>query len=196
MVGEWVTLDEFARRSGLSIHAARRRAKSGTVQARRIESRHGPAWEILLNGDTPAPASHNGSATVAQGSREGDAGLAPGSHNGDESAAIVEALHLVRDLQTEMVRKAEAATMWQARAEFLAAELSQAREQLALMAPSVQPAEQASSPLEMAPEPTPEAEAGSRASTRRWWPFWSLLISAIATVAGTTVLFRLLVTGS
>jgi hypothetical protein len=46
----------------------------------------------------------------------------------------------------------------------LQAELSQAREQLALMAPATT--------SEMAPESTPEAEAVTRASTRRWWRFW------------------------
>jgi hypothetical protein len=54
----------------------------------------------------------------------------------DTNSGQVVPAGLYRELQAEMVRKAEAAAMWQARAEFLAGELSQAREQLALMAPA------------------------------------------------------------
>jgi hypothetical protein len=61
-------------------------------------------------------------------------------------------------LQAELVAKAEAAAVWQARAEFLAGQLEQA--QRALEAPKAEPA---------ATEPTPATETVSEPATRPWW---------------------------
>jgi hypothetical protein len=70
--------------------------------------------------------------------------------------------------QRDLVGKAEAAAMWQARAEMLAGQLEQTRQELrALAAPREQPA------------PTPDPAAAPRhapedddAPRRRWWwPF-------------------------
>jgi hypothetical protein len=60
----------------------------------------------------------------------------PQTHSADPSAlgpVMLELVHLVAQLQGDIVQKAEAAAMWQARAEFLAGQLEQA--QLALAAP-------------------------------------------------------------
>jgi hypothetical protein len=65
-------------------------------------------------------------------------------------------LELIRELKADAMTKAEAAAMWQARAEFLAGQLADA--QLALEAPKP----------ETAPEPTPPAEAASRPARGLW----------------------------
>jgi excisionase family DNA binding protein len=59
--------------------------------------------------------------------------------------ALADALQLVRELQTDLVAKAEAAAMWQARADMLAAQLA-ALQQPALEAGTVTQSEAASPP--------------------------------------------------
>jgi excisionase family DNA binding protein len=65
-----------------------------------------------------------------------DSANIPQTPSADPSAigpAMLELVHLVAQLQSDVVQKAEAAAMWQSRAEFLAGQLEQA--QLALAAP-------------------------------------------------------------
>jgi hypothetical protein len=62
--------------------------------------------------------------------------------------ALTDALQLVRELQHELVAKAEAAAMWQARADMLAGQLA------VLQQPALEPGPAA--------EPPP----------RPWWRFW------------------------
>jgi excisionase family DNA binding protein len=73
------------------------------------------------------------------------------------SVPASELMTLLREAQAEAITKAEAAAMWQARAEMLVAELNATREQLhALMPPT--------SVATSVPHPQP--------SRRRWWKFW------------------------
>src|SRR5205085_2045209 len=80
----------------------------------------------LLRGDieayaaAPAAPAASAAATVRQASAD--------------SAALVELVHLVDRLQHEVVARTEAASLWQARAELLGAQLERA--QLALAAPT------------------------------------------------------------
>jgi len=73
-------------------------------------------------------------------------------------------LLLVREAQADAMAKAEAAAMWQARAEMLAGELADARGRLAaLKAPKVEPATPAD-PFEDYPSQEP--------AERPWWRRW------------------------
>lgn len=111
---------------------------------------------------------------------------APAERNGADSAtfrrllprtlplsgpAMLELVHLVAQLQVDVVQKAEAAAMWQTRAEFLASQLEQA--QLALEAPkeptsTERPFLADSEHAASAPTQTP-AEPSRRAP---WWMPW------------------------
>lgn len=86
------------------------------------------------------------------------------------SVDLSELVHLVAKLQADVVSKAEAAAMWQARAEMLAAQLEQA--QRALPAPQPpQPAQDAPRGDSVAPR-YPEASVSATALRRPWWMFW------------------------
>jgi hypothetical protein len=60
---------------------------------------------------------------------------APAAVRGWPDGLAAEVLELVRQAQEQVTAKAEAAAMWQARAELLAAELASAREQLRVLQP-------------------------------------------------------------
>jgi len=144
----WLSLAEAARALGISEKTARRRAKVGQLEARQVSTRHGPAWQVRVPG------------TVDTGGRV--------DPTGTQAATMLELVRLVGDLQG----KAEAAAMWQGRAEMLAAQLADAREMIrALEAPG---------PV---PSPTPPAVAG-------WWDRWqgrvpvALVVLAVLAMIG------------
>ena len=157
--GGWISLADAAATLGLSIHAVRRRVRQGTLPARRVQTRYGPAWMVQLDGACDARA------TVASPSRDPDAH--PGATVTDEWIAG-DLMALVREQQAELLRRTEAATAWQVRAEVLAAQLDQARAELrALQAPhdapespiaphlSADPGEPTTEPSDPRPEPPP-----------------------------------------
>ena len=128
--GGWLPVAQAAVQLSVSKHAVRRRIQWGELQARQVRTRYGLAWEVRLDGDGDA------CATVARVSREGDATLTLQSC--DPHATVAETpdigglVALVRSLQA----KAEAAAMWQARADLLAERLAAAESRiLALMPP-------------------------------------------------------------
>ena len=119
----WLSLAEAARALGISEKTARRRAKAGQFEARHVPTSHGPAWQVRVPGTVPTEGRVDGAGTRA--------------------ATMLELVRLVGDLQA----KAEAAAMWQGRAETLAHQLAEARETIrALAAPKPEPA----------PDPFPE----------------------------------------
>ena len=63
----WISLADAAAALGLSVHAVRRRVRQGTLPARRVQTRYGPAWLVQLDG------ACDGRATVAPPSRDPDA---------------------------------------------------------------------------------------------------------------------------
>jgi hypothetical protein len=143
---EWVTLAEASERSGLSVDALRRQVKRGRLLSRQEQTRYGPTWLVSAGALPSASARVDSAPTV--GARVGVEG----------GAAVLALVEHNKQLQAELVAKAEAAAMWQARAEFLAGQLEQA--QRALEAPKAGPA---------ASEPAPDFEAASGPATRRWW---------------------------
>ena len=138
--GEWVFLPEAARRLSVAPQTVRRKLKRGEFESRQVQTRTGLAYQVRLVGDQPLSAQ----PMLDQ-----------------PTQGVVELVSLVRDLQIAVTARTEAAAMWQARAEMLAAQLDQA--QLALEAPKAEP---------VATEPTPAIEAVSAPAVRPWWRFW------------------------
>ena len=137
----WLSLAEAARALGVSEKTARRRAKAGQLEARQVPTAHGPAWQVRVPGAVP------------------DAGGVDSP--GTQAATVLELVRLVGELQA----KAEAAAMWQGRAETLAVQFAEARETIrALQAPP--DPEPAPDPFPEPLPPTPNAAPW----WRRWWP--------------------------
>ena len=162
--GAWLSLHEAARRLNLTPQTIRRRLKRGEFETRQVPTRTGLAYQVRLASrpDLSDQANHQ---PVQQAS--GQTSL----------EGLGEMVALVRDLQAELLRRTEAATAWQLRAEMLAGQVQQL--QAALEAPKAAHDEQTSieclgelNATVMAPEPTPPDGAVSRPSTRRWWRFW------------------------
>jgi hypothetical protein len=150
---EWIPLDAAARQLGISIHAARRRVKSGTLAGRRTQTRYGLVWEVCLDdGATVAPDSRNGSAGVTSGLRTPDAGV-PGG--------FVELVSLVDRLQRENRDMAGLIGSLQTRVEVLSGQLEQT--QRALEAPKGE---------QTTPGPSAAVEPATEAQTRPWWRRW------------------------
>jgi excisionase family DNA binding protein len=150
-----LTIAEAAAQLGVSSDTVRRRIRRGDLNAVQVHTPNGPAWRVLL-GTLPSAMP-----------------TLDGTHS--SAAMHIEApllAQLLADAQAELVRKAEAAAMWQARAEFLASQLEQA--QLALAAPK------ADRP-EIAPGRDSDASTGEPTQTssehrdgrpRPWWRVW------------------------
>ena len=129
----WVSLAEAARVLGVSEKTARRRAKAGQLQARLACTPHGPAWQERVPMGIPEEGRVGGDRTQA--------------------ATVVELVRLVGELQA----KAEAAALWQGRAETLAHQRRGARETIrALAAPTPEPAPEPD-PFPAPIPPTPDA---------------------------------------
>ena len=156
----WVTLAEAAGLLGVSVDTIRRRLRKGAFEAQQVPTQHGPAWMVRL-GDVP---------TV----------LPTGSSTPRQDAASLELVHLVRDLQAELLRRSEAAAMWQARAEMLGHQLraleaprphqtaTDARETAESPDPPSEPPDPPPAPSP-APAPIPPQPNGGSPWWRRWW---------------------------
>jgi len=146
--GEWITLAEASERSGLSVDALRRQLKRGRLVSRQEQTRYGPTWLVNAGVLPSVSARLDGAPRVA-------------AMVGVEGSAMLVLVEHNKQLQVELIAKAEAAAMWQARAEMLASQLDQV--QLALEAPKAELVATAS---------TPAAEAVSAPAVRPWWRFW------------------------
>ena len=150
--GEWITLAEARERSGLSIDALRRRLKRGQLPARQEQTRHGPTW--LVDAEALPSASTRVGAAPTVGARVG----------AEAGAAMLALVEQNRELHAELLRRTEAATAWQARAEMLAGQLADLREHVrALETPKVE---------QTTPEPSAAVEPASEPQTRPWWRRW------------------------
>jgi excisionase family DNA binding protein len=141
---EGLTLAEAAARLGVSTDTVRRRIKRGELGARQVQTKFGPAWEVLP-GAAPEglPPPSNGVHGSAPGSSSSLPGAAPAPAQGvTELVALVE-----RQQQTIMELSG--------RVGFYQAQVEQLREQLALEAPKADPA--------------PVAEAAPGEQGRPWW---------------------------
>src|SRR4051794_11643436 len=101
-VKEWVSLAEAASQLGVSIQTLRRRIKDDQLQARKVDSPYGPAWEVSLSklnrvSNTPAQELER---EVNTG--EADEGESSTVENGLSTPGMVEALEIIRQLQEEV----------------------------------------------------------------------------------------------
>jgi hypothetical protein len=170
----WLGLGEAAEQLGISLDAMRRRVRRGEYVRRQVRTRHGLAWQVRL--DHPKLGATVGATVAPTVAPTVDGAATVGATLGDFVLYLRERDHL-RDQELERAHrdalaKAEAAAMWQARAELLAVQLQQAQERiLALEAPK-----------EPVPAPgfTGEATDGlgaepaqqSAERKRPWWRFW------------------------
>lgn len=148
----WLSLADAARALGVSEKTARRRTKAGQLDARQVPTPHGPAWQVRVPDTVPTEGRVDGAGTQA--------------------ATVLELVRLVGELQA----KAEAAGLWQGRAETLAHQLAEVRETIkALQAPpDPQPARD--------PFPRPIPPTPNVALWWRWWLPWLAGVGALAIV--------------
>jgi len=160
----WVGLRDAASALGLSVHAVRRRLRSGELAGRQIETKFGHAWLVQVD-------RADGNAAPAQPLRPPSEGAAqplrsPGDtpsatpYEGGGDASLAGLVELVRELQGEVVRRSEAAAMWQARAEFLAGQLEVSRAEVKALAAPQQAVEASGAPE--SPEPPTETPRWKR----------------------------------
>ncbi len=147
--GSWLSLVEAARTFGVSEKTVRRRVKAGQLHGRQVPSPRGPAWQVwvptTVDGagsqgrvDSRVDKPDDQAETSDMMSEVSDAGL-----------AMLELVRLVSELQP----KAEAAAMWQARAELLSERLAAAESRLlALAAPESPPDAPGSTETERTPQ--------------------------------------------
>jgi hypothetical protein len=158
--GTWLTIAQAAERAGVSADSVRRRLKRGQIPSRLVTTPYGPTWQVWLDplpssvaGDPPPADAYPPSIAIPTEGPPAAATL-PGELEGGP-------LERLDRMQADLVAKAEAAAMWQARAEMLAGELADARGQLlALQAPQEEPTP------ESPPATVAVAEERPRAA---WW---------------------------
>jgi len=180
-MSEYVSAVEAARVSGLSERTVRRWVKRGKLRA--VRDGHAvrvPLSEVLAlcsrPSCRPADTGQVGHVDNGQARLRHDGEQATSQDNSQDSL-----LALVRDLQAELLRRSEAAAMWQARAEMLghqlrALEAPTARHQTPTA--SILTAEGSDPPLEPSeppsvlspvPQPIPPEPNGGSPWWRRWW---------------------------
>src|SRR5437762_7678769 len=81
----WLPLTKAAGRLGISIDTVRRRAKDGTYSARKVPTRYGPAWQVLVD--------------LSQLQRAAEEHAAPAADRADITALV----QLVGSLQERLV---------------------------------------------------------------------------------------------
>jgi excisionase family DNA binding protein len=165
-MAEVVSANRGAEVLGLSEKTIRRWIKAGKLKA----ERHGRDYRIDL-GELLAIGGQEGRTVADSGHAEPGASAPPKSGSArmadSPQTGLAELVALVRDLQSELMRRTEAAAMWQARAEVLALQLEDARARLALSAPTNAPESHTAANLTaQGPEPTggPLGPDG-----RSWW---------------------------
>jgi hypothetical protein len=144
----WLPLAEAAQELGCSIETLRRHVKRGKVRAERMATPQGFAWSVCV------------------GTLSGGDQLVNATSQAQAHAEVGELGRLVRELQAQVVERAELAAMWQVRAEVLMTELNRAQETIkALEAPKAEIASPGNESAETAKEQSPPW-------WRRWWA-WS-----------------------
>ena len=145
----WLPLAEAAALLGLSVDTIRRRVKRGELVGEQRPTPQGFVWWVRLG--NRGDAAHLDADLGSDPPRQAAYAELP-TRNGERDALV----DLVREQQAELLRRTEAATAWQVRAEVLRMQLEQAHAELrALKAPeTAQNATQASNLTAEAPEPT------------------------------------------
>jgi hypothetical protein len=157
----WLSLREAARTLGISEKSVRRRIQAGTLRGRRVDGPYGPAWHILVSGNGHSPR------TLDSGTAEGawsQPSTVDGTVEDPGQSALLEALRIIEKLNQQVLELS-------GRCGYLQAELSQAREQLALMAPKTDspPGEPV---VSVDAPPVESISPDVMLSQRPWWRFW------------------------
>jgi hypothetical protein len=134
--GEWVSVDEAAKRLGMATITVRRQVKSGQLTARRVSKSYGFQWEVWID--------------QGLGSDQTEEDRPRPSLDRERDTLVLTLTNQVTQLAHELVEKAEAAALWQGRAEILAGELDRARDRILLLE---------------APK--------TNGVTHPWWKFWA-----------------------
>jgi hypothetical protein len=150
--GEWVGLAQAGQALKLSITTLRRQIKRGEIEARQVNTQHGRIWQVRISTSDQVAADADTLDNQGEQLKVNQAGELP---------------VLFRELQDRMVEKAEAAAMWQARAEMLSFQLHQAQETIKMLeapkaAESLQEEPEAAGTREVASEPDPDP-------LKPWW---------------------------
>ena len=174
-MSEYVSAHQAAARCGVSERTVRRWIARGRLAA----DKHAGVYRVALEDvGALAAALHGPPADSAadSGHLADDAAAGPASAAADSGHWAA----LVRDLQAELLRRTEAAAMWQARAEMLGHQLraieapkgpqSPPDANLAAQAPDP-PSEPSEPPSDPSPAPTPIPPQPNGGSPwwRRWW---------------------------
>ncbi len=179
----WLGLAEAAQHEGVALDTMRRRVRRGAYRRRQVRTPRGLTWQIQLGQVTAPPqggptVDHSLDPTVGP-TVDPRVGAAPAG----AMSAVAPLVALVERLQEDVVRKAEAAAMWQTRAEFLASQLNAAQETIrALEAPRGTTAYEGASvavdqgadvhPVPDPPESPKNGLADAAPQARPWWAFW------------------------
>ena len=164
-------LAEAARILGISIDAARRKVKSGALAAEKRETPQGGTWWVRL-----APPGELPPAAWRQAPSSAGSPVSPGL----DLSSLVD---LVERLQSQLLERTEAATLWQARALMLEDRVR------ALEAPKSQDAQDAAQEPNLTPQ-GPDPRTGAPAPWwRRWWPAFAAAILALVTSGASCQVF-------
>ena len=171
--GAWLTLREAADRLGISEKTARRRVKAGSLRGRQVCTQHGPTWQVWVDASTPAGTVDGQGTVPSQGTLDEEGTLAGQGQELLQRVRMLdrELVRLVDRLHEENRALAEAAAVWQTRAEVLALQLDQARAELrALQAP--QQAQEGPQEPHLTAEPGVPTREPSDTPAPGWWRRW------------------------
>jgi hypothetical protein len=143
----WLFLPDAALHLNLAPQTIRRKIKRGELESRQVQTKTGMAYQVRLV-DRPALSAQ---ATPSQ-----------------PIHGLSEMVSLLKATQAELLARTEAASLWQARAEFLAGQLQQRDEQLkALQAPREEP-----KPVDTGDRLPATVAAAEERPRAAWWRRW------------------------
>jgi excisionase family DNA binding protein len=146
-VSRVLSAEQAAALVGVSPKTVRRWILSGRLKA----DKRGRSFRI--SHDALGPFMGQETPPISDTAQQETGTADSGRYRSGQRTADTALVELVRDLKAELVAKAEAAAMWQARAEFLAGEVRQL--QAALEAPKAEPVDPVSSPRPSRPRQRP-----------------------------------------
>jgi excisionase family DNA binding protein len=158
----WLTIAEAAAALGVSVDTVRRRLKRGELQAQQMPTERGPVWRVAIDAMHSVPSTPGTNGHSVPGTPSRVAKHAVHDSRVELRPELLKTLELLERAQAEVVAKAEAASMWQTRAELLALQLHQAEERILAL----------EAPRESVADEIAVADTAPSARRRPWWAFW------------------------
>lgn len=180
----WLTIAEAAAALGVSVDTVRRRLKRGELVAEQTPTERGPVWRVAVDVVPSVPSTPGSNGHSMHGMPSMAAHSTPGTPSSAAEHAVqatatqqqpelLKVLELLERAQADVVAKAEAAAMWQARAEYLMAERDQLAERVrALPAPSSTDTRPGHASEHDSPDPSGQPSTHPATPHRPWWHFW------------------------